>query len=93
MADNNEELERFGHAVMEKATFLNAEYGLAEYTNPVWLHFSFDVTISLFKRVGLRENVKKTLTMVRQPGQIVGRQSTPNYGRQMIIKGDSHRLR
>ena len=59
---------------------------------PVRLQWLFGAMIGLLERLGLHTNVEKTVTMVYQTVIIVDRDSTPTYGSQMTVKGDSHQL-
>ena len=44
--------------------------GLVASRDPVWLQSSFDVLVSLFKRIGLFTNAAKTKVMTCIPGRI-----------------------
>ena len=90
VTENDVGLQGFEHSMKYKSAFFYKECGLVAYTNSVWLQCLFEVTIILFKRVGLWANVLKMFAMVCQTSPIVGRQSTPAYGSQMARKGDSH---
>ena len=62
-------------------------------SGPCWLQWDFDSLVSLFKRVGLRKNVGKTVSMVFQPCQVAGTQSEAAYGRKMAGEGPIYRER
>ena len=79
--------------MVEKAAFLYSENGLIASTNPVWLHWEFDVLIGIFERVGIRTNVAKTVEMVCQPGPISGQHSSAAYEWRMTGEGDPHHAR
>ena len=56
-------------------------------SDPRWLQWAFDTLVSLFDQVGLRANVRKTVSMVRRPCQAAGTQSAEAYGRNMTVEG------
>ena len=78
----------FGYMLEERAATFYAYDGLIESTNLMWLHWEFDVLISLFDWVGLRKNVADTVEMVCHPGNIDGQESAAANGQQMTGKGD-----
>ena len=65
--------------MMEKFAFFYVENVLVSSNNPVWLQWSFDVMIGIFKRVGLWINVVKKVVMVCHPVPIPSIQSTSTY--------------
>ena len=64
MVENEAGPEGFHHTVREKVSFFYADGDLVASTNPVWLQWLFDVTIELFKRVGMHTRMTKTVIML-----------------------------
>ena len=48
-----------------------------------WLQGAFNTLVSLFDRVGLRINFRKTVGMVFRPCQVAGNQLEAAYGMQI----------
>ena len=76
-----------------KAEFFYVEVGMVASTNTGWLHTTFDMLTGLFKQVGLKKNVKKTVRVVCHPCQAVGVRSDKAYTRQTKGAGGSYRER
>ena len=64
-----------------------ADNGMLVLSDPHWLQWAFDALVSLFERVGLWTNVRKTFRMVCRPCQAAGTQSVASYGRKMMGEG------
>ena len=60
-------------------------------SDPRWLQWAFDALVSLFERVGLWTNVRKTVIVVCRPCQAAGTQSVASYGRKMMGEGPTYR--
>ena len=58
-----------------------------------WLQGAFITLVGLFDRVGLWNNVRKTVGMVCLPCQAAGNQLEVAYGRRMTGEGSSYRER
>ena len=59
-------------------------------SDPHWLQWAFNALVSLFKRMGIRKNVGKTVSMVCRPCQTAGNQSEAAYGRKMTGEGPTY---
>ena len=70
MAENEAVPDVFRYMVAYKAAFLYSYDGLIVSSNLVWLHWCFNILIRIFERVGIRNNLAKTVVMVFQPGPI-----------------------
>ena len=66
---------------------------MVELSDPRWLQWAFDTLVSLFERVGLRNNAGKTVNMVCRPFQAARTQSVAAYGRNMMGEGPTYRER
>ena len=64
VAKNKAAPDGLGFVVAEKAELFYAGKCMIFSTNPVWLHWLFNVLIGLFVRVGLRKNVVAMVAMV-----------------------------
>ena len=62
-------------------------------SDPRWLQWAFDALVSLFERVGLRNNVRKAVSMVFPPCQEAWKQSVAAYGRKMTGEGPTYQER
>ena len=69
--------------VVNKAEFFYAEDGQIVSTNPVWFQREFYILIGIFKQVGLRNNVVKTLEMVCHTSTIASQHSVAAYEQSM----------
>lgn len=56
-----------GHKILDHQVLFYADDGLLASTNPNWLQKSFDSLVLLFARMGLKTNVKKTVSMTCTP--------------------------
>ena len=61
--------------------------------DPVCLQGTFKSLLGVFDRVGLRNNVGKTVGMVYYPCQAAGNLTTEAYGRRITGMGQSYRER
>ena len=59
--------------------------------DPRWLEWAFNALVSLFKRVGLQTNVRKTVIMVCRPCQAAVTQPEAAYGQKMTGEGPTYR--
>ena len=57
---------------------------------PRRIQWAFNALVSLFEQMGLRTNVRKTVSMVFQPNQAAGTQSEAAYGRKMTGEGPTY---
>ena len=62
-------------------------------SDPASLQGAFNALVGLFDRVGLQNNVGKTVGMVCQPCQAAGNITTASYGRRITGEGHSYRER
>ena len=62
-------------------------------SDPRWLQWAFNALVSLFKRVGLRTNVGKTVSMVCRPFQAAGTPSEAAYRQKMTGEGPIYQER
>ena len=62
-------------------------------SDPGWLQGAFNTLAGLFDRVGLRENVGNTVSMVCHPFQAAGKLTTEAYGRRVAGVGPTYRER
>ena len=67
-----------------------ADDGMVASLDPRWLQGAFITLVSLFDRVGLRTNVRKTVGMVCSPCQAAGTHSEAAYRRRMTGEGPSY---
>ena len=58
--------------------------------DPHWLQGAFNTLVGILDRVGLRENVRKTVGMVCHPCQAAGNLSEAAYGRRVTGKGPTY---
>ncbi len=63
--------------------------GLVAARCPEWLQTSFDILITLFERIGLRTNAKKTKVMTCLPGKVRVAQTEEEYAGQQMGLGTS----
>ena len=80
-----------GSEVRHQSSLFYADDGMVASSNPRWLQWVFDALVSLFKQVGLRTNIRKTVNMVYQLCQAAGTQSVAAYGRKMTGEGPTYR--
>ena len=59
--------------------------------DPRWLQGEFNTLVGLFDRVGLRNNVRKTVGMVCRPCQVADNQPEATYGRRILGEGPTYR--
>ena len=76
-----------GEEGRHQAALFYADNGMVASSDPRWLQWAFNALVSLFGRVGLQENVGKTVSMVCRPCQAAGTQSEAAYGRKMTGEG------
>ena len=71
-----------------------ADDGMVGATDPKWLQGAFSALVAIFDRVGLQNNVNKTVSMACQPCQAgSGNRSTDGYRRRVAGEGLSDRER
>ena len=90
LAESEKRGERGGEGRHQAALFY-ADDDMAALSDPRWLQWVFDALVSLFKRMGLRTNVGKTVSMVCRPCQVAGTQLVAAYGRKMTGEGPTYR--
>ena len=64
-----------------------ADDGMVTSSDPQWLQGAFSTLVGLFDRVGLLNNVRKTVVMVCRPCQAAGTQLEVAYGQRMTGEG------
>ena len=79
-----------GNEGRHQAALFYADYGMVESSDPRWIQWAFDTLFSLFERVGLWNNVGKTVSTVCRPCQAAGTQSEAAYGRRMTGEGPKY---
>ena len=62
-------------------------------SDPGWLQGAFNTLVGLFGRVGLWNNVGKTVSMILHPCQATGNLTTEAYGRRVTGVGLTYRER
>ena len=67
--------------------------GMVDSLDYIWLQGAFNALVDLFDRVGMQNNVRKTVGMVCHPCQAVGNLITEAYGRRVAVMGKSYRER
>ena len=82
-----------GSEARHQSSLFYADDGMVASSNPRWLQWVFDALVSLFKQVGLRTNIGKTVNMVYRICQAAGTQSVAAYGRKMTGEGPTYRER
>ena len=68
-----------------------ADDGMVASSDPRWLQWAFNDLVGLFKHMGLRNNVGKTVSMICRPCPAAGNQSEEEYGRKMTGEGPLYR--
>ena len=89
-AEAREDLEQEGQ---HQAVLFYSDNGMVASSDPLWLQGAFNTLVGLFDRVGLRENVRKTVGMVCHPWQAAGNLSMEAYGRRFTGVGHTYRER
>ena len=92
VADMEEQGER-GKEVRHHTALFYTDYGMVALSDPRWLQGAFNTLVGLFDRVGLRNNVGKTVGMVCRPCQAAGNRSEAAYGRRIMGEGPTYRER
>ena len=70
-----------------------ADDGMVDSLDYNWLQGAFNTLVGLFDRVGLRNNVGKTVSMICHPYQAARNLTTEAYGRRIMGMGQSYRER
>ena len=83
MVESVEEQGEHGQEVRHHNSLSYADDGTVASSEPRWLQSAFSTLVGLFDRVGLKNNVGKTVGMVCHPCQATGTQSEAAYGRRM----------
>ena len=92
MAVMVEGMEEQGEGVQEVRhhnTLFYTDDGTVALSDPRWLQGAFSTLVGMFDRMGLRNNVWKTVGMVCRPFQEAGTHSGVAYGRRMTVEGPS----
>ena len=76
-----------------QAALFYADNGMVASSDPRWLQGDFNTLVSLFDRVGLQKNVRKTVGMVYHPCQAAGNLSEAAYGRRFTGEVPTYRER
>ena len=76
-----------------QADLFYADNGMVALSDPRWIQGEFNTLVGLFDRVGLRNNVGKTVGMVCCPCQASGNQSEATYGRRITGEESTYRER
>ena len=79
----------FGQEIQWLAEFFYAYDGLFVFPRPAWLQAALYVLTVLVDRIGLQNNVNKTVGVVRQTYYIIHEQSETEYMRRMTVVGQS----
>ena len=82
LAEAEKRWER-GNKVRQQAVLFYADDSMVASSDPRWLQWAFDTLVSLFERVGLQTNVRKTVTMVCRPCQAAGTKLVAAYREKM----------
>ena len=82
-------LDRFGQEIQWLAEFFYTYDGLFVLPRPAWLQAALDVLTVLLDRIGLHNNVNKTVGMVRQTYYIIHQQSETESMWRMTVVGQS----
>ena len=90
MVEEAEERGERGHEGRHQVYLFNADNGMVKLSNPRWLQDTFNTLVNLFDRVGLRNNVGKTVGMVCRTYQAAGTQSEAAYGRHIKVEGPTY---
>ena len=85
--------EGFGQDIQGLAEYFNADDGLLAPTRETRIQWTFDVMMELFDRVGLCNNVGKTVIMECQKFYDIGGHSMEAYGIRMMGGGLAYRER
>ena len=86
-------LGKLGKQGRHQAALFYADDGIVASSDPHWILGAFNTLVGLFDRVGLQENVMKTVDMVCHPCQAAGNLTTEAYGRKFIGVGPTYRER
>ena len=79
--------DRWGREVLHRATFFYVNEVMVASTDLVWLKGGFDTLTELFGRLGIGENVGKTVGMLCRPCRAVGTHPEADCKRQMMGEG------
>ena len=80
MVESVEERGERGQEGRHQNSLLYTENGMVALSGPRWLQSAFSTLVGLFDRVGLQNNVRKTVGMVCRPCQAEGTQLGAAYG-------------
>ena len=87
VAGEEEDPDGFGRAAGCIVKFFYTDNRLLDYTREEQLQWEFNMLTNLFDRVGLRMDVRKTVSVVCQPCQSVGGNPAEAYKRRIIGMG------
>ena len=76
-----------------QAALLYLDDGMVALYDPLWLQGAFNTLVGLFDRVGLWNNVGKTVGMVLCPCQAAGNKLEAEYRRRIMGEGPPYRER
>ena len=86
-----EERRDLGKEGRHQVALFYADDGMVASSDPRWLQGAFNTLVGMFDKVGLWENVGKTVDMVCHPCQAAGNLSTAAYGRRVTGEGPTYR--
>ena len=90
MAEAEKQGER-GNEGRHQADLFYADDDMVASSDPQWIQWAFDTLVSIFERVGMQTNVRKTASMVCRPCQATGTQLEAACGRRMTGEGPTYR--
>ena len=93
MMEDAEERVKRGQEVRHHNSLFYMDYGMVASSDPRWLQGSFSTLVGLFDRVGLRNNVGKTVGMVCRPFRAAGTQLEAAYRQRITVEVTYYRER
>ena len=93
MVEGAEDQVERGEEVRNQNALFYVDDGMIASSDPQWIHGAFITLFGLFDRLGLQNNVGKTVSMVFGPCQAEGTQSEAAYGQRMTGEGPSYQER
>ena len=93
MVEGAEEKGELGQEGRHQASLFYVDDGMVALSDPHWLQGAFSTLAGLFDRMGLHNNVGKTIGMVCRPCQAAGTQSEAAYRRRITGEGPAYRER
>ena len=94
VVEKEEALGETGREGRHQAALFYANDGMVASSYPAWIQAAFTSLVGLFDRVGLRKNVRKTVSMVCHFCQVTASNRTQEaYGRRLTGEGKSYKER